>query len=78
MSTGIFCDDVRSIGSEEEYVELKSNRLIAGDSLPNVNDIIVVGDLLMADMGDDDARIQMFMAYMIEISCLERKISILY
>ncbi len=55
-----FCDDTEFVGSEEQYSVRNGNLLISGDSLPHLLDLIIVGDVIVAAMENNDARLQMF------------------
>lgn len=55
-----FCDNTVTVGADDEYTRLEARLLLSGDTLPHINDIMVVGDKLVTDMDDDDARLQMF------------------
>ena len=55
-----FCENLHIVESKETYTEKNAELLISGDSLAEVNDIIIVGDLIVTDMDDNDARIQWF------------------
>lgn len=54
-----FCGNT-TMAHSDNGTKLNAQLLVSGDSMPHVNDIIVVGDLLFADMDDKDARIRIF------------------
>lgn len=55
-----YCENTQTVGSEDNFVMLYANELLSGDSLPHINDIIIVDSLLIADVDDNNARIQLF------------------
>lgn len=55
-----FCDKTTVVESNEKFTVLDANILVSGDSLPHINDIIVIDTLLIADMDDNNTRIRIF------------------
>lgn len=55
-----YCENTTIAGSSNKFTELEAELLISGDTLPHINDIIIVGNCIFADMDDKNARIRIF------------------
>lgn len=55
-----FCDNVMTLSADSKLREASADIIISGDTMPQVNDIIIVGDNLVADVDDKDGRLQVF------------------
>ncbi len=55
-----FCDNTVIVSLDDKYDERHGSLIISGDTLPAVNNLIIVNDMLIADMEDNNGRLQVF------------------
>ncbi len=55
-----FCDNTVIVSLDDKYDERHGSLIISGDTLPTVNNLIIENDMLIADMEDNNGRLQGF------------------